>query len=350
MSGGVDSSLAAALLVQRGFRVIGLTMRLFCHSEADRDRSCCSLDSIDSAQQAAGRLGIPHYAIDCRRVFRERVIDYFVSEYRQGRTPNPCVECNRHVKFGALLERALSLGCDRLATGHYAKIVRRAGRPVLARGADQSKDQSYFLWPLNRRQLERAYFPLGGMTKDQVRVKAKELGLSAAHRPESQEICFIAGSYGEFLKGRFTQIPGDIVDTEGKVLGRHRGIANYTIGQREGLGIAAGYPLYVLEIDAKRNRIVAGGGHMLAAGGCLVERVNWIFPEPKRPVRCRARIRHRHVAAPATVRPLSQDRAEVRFDGPQRSVTPGQSAVFYQGDLVLGGGVIAAPQKNPPAS
>ncbi len=350
MSGGVDSSLAAALLVEKGFRVIGLTMRLFDQSGAGCDRSRCQLDPVDSARQAADRLGIQHYVVDCRRVFQEKVVDYFVSEYQKGRTPNPCVECNRHVKFGALLDKALTLGCTGLATGHYAKIVSRKGRPALAMGADKGKDQSYFLWPLGERQLGHVIFPLGSMTKDRVRDKAKAYGLTAAGRPESQEICFVKGSYVEFLKGHFPLESGDIVDEEGKVLGRHRGIANYTIGQREGLGIAAGYPLYVLGIDTKRNRIVVGDDHKLRAAGCLVGGVNWILSKPMRPVRCRVRIRHRHTAAPATVIALSINRAEVSFDTPQRAVTPGQSAVFYQGDLVLGGGVIGTQQKNLPAS
>ncbi len=349
MSGGVDSSLAAALLAEKGHRVIGLTMKLFCHQQQDRDRSCCSLDSIDSARQAADLLGIPHYVIDCRRVFQEKVVDYFVSEYRKGRTPNPCVECNRHVKFGALLEKALSLGCSKLATGHYARVVRRSGRPVLARGADEHKDQSYFLWPLNQRQLEHALFPLGGMTKMQVRDKAKTLGLAAAHRPESQEICFLSGPYPEFLKNRFRQIPGDIVDTEGRVLGRHRGIAHYTIGQRQGLGIALGRPAYVLKIDAEQNRVVVGENRQLFVDGCLVQGVNWILPPPLRAARFEVRIRYRHPGAAATVRLLSKNSMEIRFHEPQRAVTPGQSAVLYRGRLVAGGGIIAAG-KNTGAS
>jgi len=350
MSGGVDSSLAAALLVEKGHQVIGLTMRLFCHDEDDRDRSCCSLDSIESARQAADRLGIRLHVVDCRRIFRERVVDYFVEEYGKGRTPNPCVECNRCVKFGVLLDMARALGCGRLATGHYAKIVTRGGRPVLARGADERKDQSYFLWQLTRSQLNHVIFPLGGMLKSEARGMARSLGLPAADRPESQEVCFINGHYADFIKGRFDQMPGDIVDGQGRVLGRHRGIARYTIGQREGLGIAAGRPLYVKEIDPARNTVTVGDDHELRSENCLVDGVNWMLPRPRRPVRCLARIRHRHAPAPATVRPLSGNRAEVRFDSPQRAVTPGQSAVLYRGEVVLGGGIITAPQKNLPAS
>lgn len=350
MSGGVDSSLAAALLVQQGFRVVGLTMRLFCHEEADRDRSCCSLDSIESARQAADRLGIPHYVVDCRRVFRGKVIDYFVSEYRNGRTPNPCVECNRHLKFGFLLDKARSLGCECLATGHYARIVVRKGRPALARGADESKDQSYFLWPLTRARLKHVLFPLGGMTKRQVRDQASRLGLAAASRPESQEICFINGPYADFLRGRFAPVPGDVVDPEGRVLGRHKGIVHYTVGQREGLGIAIGRPQYVLGIDAGKNRITVGDGPLLRSAGCLVGEVNWILPRPRRAARCLVRLRHRHPGAPASVKALSGYRAEIIFDQPQRAVTPGQSAVLYRGGLVLGGGVIGPPRKNPVAS
>jgi tRNA-specific 2-thiouridylase len=350
MSGGVDSSLAAALLVGKGHEVVGLTMRLFCHEEAGHERSCCSMDSIESARQTAAKLGIPHHVVDLRRDFRDRVIDNFIGEYRAGRTPNPCVECNRHVKFGALLERARALGCGRLATGHYVRIVTRNGVRMLAQGVDERKDQSYFLWALGRRQLERAVFPLGGMAKAEVRRRARELGLAAAERPESQEICFSEGSYADYLERRFPAEPGDIVDREGRVLGRHRGIARYTVGQREGLGLALGRPLYVLEIDPAANRITVGEDRELLAGACLVEGVNWVPERPRGEVRCLVRIRHRHPGAAARIKLLSKNRAEVRFDGPQRAVTPGQSAVFYRGGVVLGGGVIGAQQKNRPAS
>ncbi|MCU0607718.1 MAG: tRNA 2-thiouridine(34) synthase MnmA, partial [Candidatus Edwardsbacteria bacterium] len=247
MSGGVDSGVAAALLVRRGCRVVGLTMKLFCHDGADRARSCCSLDSIAAARQAAQALGIPHYVVDCQREFSRSVVDRFVAEYAAGRTPNPCVDCNAAIKFGLLLDKARALGCRYLATGHYARIVKRRGTSVLARGLDDRKDQSYFLWPLTSAQLSQALFPLGGLTKQEVRAQARSLALISAERPESQELCFVQhGSYQDFLAQRVRPVPGDIVDADGKVLGRHQGIIRYTVGQREGLGIALGRPQYVL--------------------------------------------------------------------------------------------------------
>ncbi len=343
MSGGVDSSVAAALLVQRGFRVIGLTMKLFCYGDGDHARSCCSLDSVAAARQAAQALGIPHYVVDCQREFSRQVVDRFVSEYAAGRTPNPCVACNRMIKFGLLLDKARGLGCRYLATGHYARIVKRRGMPVLARGIDARKDQSYFLWPLSRGTLAQVLFPLGGLSKQEVRAQARSLGLISAERPESQEICFVQhGSYADFLEQRVTPAPGDIVDRDGNALGKHKGIIRYTVGQREGLGIALGRPQYVLRIDAQRNRIVVGDDHLLRSSDCAVSGVNWILPRPQRAVGALVKIRHQHKGAAAMVKPLPGDRAVIAFAEPQRAVTPGQSAVFYQGDLVLGGGNIGS--------
>ncbi|HTY08465.1 MAG TPA: tRNA 2-thiouridine(34) synthase MnmA, partial [Candidatus Edwardsbacteria bacterium] len=330
MSGGVDSSVAAALLAARGFTVTGLTMKLFCYSGADRATSCCSLDSIDAARQAAGKLGIPHYVVDCEREFERDVVDRFVDEYQCGRTPNPCVACNQTIKFGLLLDKARALGCDYLATGHYARIKQHQGRPALARGSDEKKDQSYFLWPLTRETLSHVMFPLGGLTKQQVRAKARQLDFSSADRPESQEICFVQdGTYADFLKQRITAVPGEIVDVKGTLLGRHNGIINYTIGQREGLGIALGRPQYVLRIDAARNQIIVGDDHLLWARECAVSQVNWMLPMPQRAVRALVKIRHQHKGAQALVKPLSQNTASITFGEPQRAVTPGQSAVFY---------------------
>lgn len=341
MSGGVDSSVAAALLVRRGFRVIGLTMKLFCYAGADRAKSCCSLDAIDAARQSAERLDIPHYVVDCQREFSRQVVDRFVAEYAAGRTPNPCVACNAAIKFGLLLDKARALGCECLATGHYARIVKRRGVAVLARGLDGKKDQSYFLWPLSRGTLAHVLFPLGGLTKPQVREQARRSGMVSAGRPESQEICFVQhGSYTDFLAERVKPDPGDIVDVAGKVLGRHQGIIRYTIGQREGLGIALGRPQYVLRIDAQRNRIIVGDDQLLRSTECMVSEVNWILPKPQRAVKAVVKIRHQHQGAQAAVRPLSGDRAAITFDEPQRAIAPGQSAVFYRGDLVLGGGII----------
>lgn len=341
MSGGVDSSVAAALLARRGLGVIGLTMRLFCYAGADRARSCCSLDSIDAARQAARALGIPHYVVDCQREFSRAVVDRFVAEYAAGRTPNPCVACNAMIKFGLLLDKARALGCDCLATGHYARVVKRRGVSVLAKGLDERKDQSYFLWPLTDRQLCHVLFPLGDLTKTQVRERARALGLASAERPESQEICFVQrGSYADFLARRVKPVPGDIVDLDGHVLGRHKGIIHYTIGQREGLGIALGRPLYVLKIDAATHRIIVGDDRLLRTRECTVTDVNWLRFRPQRAVRALVKIRHQHAGAAALVKPLPGDRAQITFDEPQRAVTPGQSAVFYRGPLVIGGGII----------
>lgn len=342
MSGGVDSSLAAALLAKKGCRVIGLTMRLFCYEGIDNEKNCCSLKSIEAARQAAQRFGFPHYVVDCEPEFKSSVIDYFIEQYRQGRTPNPCVACNQKIKFGLLLNKAKGLGCDLMATGHYARIKTIKGQPVLARGKDAKKDQSYFLWTLSREQLGSVIFPLGGLDKQKVRELAAGYGLESAQRPESQEICFIpGGKYSEFMKKAIGSRPGPIVNQQGKVLGQHQGIANYTIGQRGGLGIALGRPQYVLSIDAAQNRITVGEDVELMTGRLLASDVNWIAERPKKAVKAMVKIRHQHTGAEAVVNPLDGNRAEVTFKNQQRAVTPGQSVVFYKGDLVLGGGVIS---------
>lgn len=342
MSGGVDSSLAAALLVKKGYRVIGLTMRLFCYEGIDNEKNCCSLKSIEAARQAAQRFGFPHYVVYCEPEFKSSVIDYFVEQYRQGRTPNPCVACNQKIKFGLLLNKAKSLGCDLMATGHYARIRTIKGQPMLARGKDAKKDQSYFLWTLNREQLGSVIFPLGGLDKQKVRELALSYGLESAKRPESQEICFIPeGKYSEFMKKAIGLKPGQIVNQQGQVLGQHQGIANYTIGQRGGLGIALGRPQYVISIDAAQNRITVGEDAELMTGRLLASDVNWIADRPKKAVKAMVKIRHQHAGAEAEIKALDGQRAEVVFKNQQRAVTPGQSVVFYKGDLVLGGGVIA---------
>jgi len=341
MSGGVDSSLAAALLAKKGYRVIGLTMRLFCYEGIDNEKNCCSLKSIEAARQAAQRFDFPHYVVDCEPEFKSSVIDYFTEQYRQGRTPNPCVVCNQKIKFGLLLNQAKSLGCGLMATGHYARIKTIKGHPVLARGKDAKKDQSYFLWTLNREQLGSVIFPLGGLDKQKVRELAVGYGLESAKRPESQEICFIPeGKYSEFMKKEIGSKPGPIVNQQGQVLGQHLGVANYTIGQRGGLGIALGKPQYVVSIDAALNKITVGDDKELMTGKLLASDVNWIVPRPQRTIKALVKIRHQHAGAEAEIKALDGQRAEVVFKNPQRAVTPGQSVVFYRGDLVLGGGVI----------
>jgi tRNA-specific 2-thiouridylase len=340
MSGGVDSSVAAVLLKQKGFQVIGLTMKLFDQA-GQQGKSCGQGEVIEQAADTAQKLGIPHYVIDCRNEFKTLVINYFIDEYRKGRTPNPCVACNQRIKFGLLMQKSGEMGCRYLATGHYARIRKAKSFSVLARGKDPKKDQSYFLWALNREQLGKALFPLGNLTKEQVRRMAHKYGLAAAQRPESQEICFIPeGKYAEFINQYMKPIPGEIIDSKGKMLGRHNGIVNYTIGQREGLGIALGRPQYVLGMDPLNNTVTVGDNHELMSGSLTVKDVNWILPKPQRAVKAVVKIRHQHAGAQATVRPVGEKTAEITFEEPQRAVTPGQSAVFYRGDLVLGGGVI----------
>ncbi len=351
MSGGVDSSVAAALLVEQGHDVVGVTLRVWPGKE-DEDStrafgSCCSPESVDDARQVARRLGIPYYLLNTEREFDRTVIAGFADEYRAGRTPVPCVVCNRDVKFGSLLHRARAWDAVAVATGHYARITRDAatGRSLLWRGADPAKDQSDFLWPLTQVQLAAARFPVGHLTKSEVRDKARQLGLVTAEKPESQEICFVPDDdYRGFLRRRDPTMfaPGPIVDAEtGATIGEHRGLPNYTIGQRKGLGVATSRPLYVVDLDPARNAVVVGAADSLEQERLIAAQVNFIACDPPPAhLRITAKIRHNHAAAPATVRPLEPGRAEVVFDQPQRAVTPGQSVVFYEGDCVVGGGVI----------
>jgi tRNA-specific 2-thiouridylase len=351
MSGGVDSSVAAALLVEQGYDVVGITLRVWPWPEAGdparRFGSCCGTEASDDARRVARTLGIPHYVLDSEREFDETVIAPFVAEYRRGRTPVPCVACNTELKFGSLLRRARAWDAAAVATGHYARVTRdpATGRCLLWKASDGRKDQSDFLWPLTQAQLAAARFPVGALTKEEVRAQARQLGLATADKPESQEICFIPDDdYRGFLRRRDPGMfaPGAIVDRRGAVLGRHAGVANYTVGQKKGLGLSTGQPLYVLDLDAATNTVTVGAAGELEQTGLIAEAVNFIAgPPPAEPLRIEARIRHRHVPAQATVRALDRDRAEVRFDEAQRAVTPGQSVVFYQGDLVVGGGVIA---------
>jgi tRNA-specific 2-thiouridylase len=359
MSGGVDSSVAAALLVEQGHDVVGVTLRVWPWRESGdsvrRFGSCCSPDTVDDARQVARRLGIPYYLLNTEREFDETVIESFSREYAGGRTPVPCVVCNQELKFGSLLRRARAWDALAVATGHYARITRdeRSGRFLLWRGRDFRKDQSDFLWPLSQQQLAAARFPVGGLTKDEVRDKARALGLVTADKPESQEICFIPDDdYRGFLRARMPEAfrPGPIVDARGRVLGEHRGVANYTVGQRRGLGLSAGRPLYVTALDPDRNAVVVGGDHEVLAERLWAAQVNLISRASlDEPVRVTAKIRHGHVPAGATIRPVQGGAlVEVRFETPQRGVSPGQSVVFYDGDLVVGGGVIARPPLPTP--
>jgi tRNA-specific 2-thiouridylase len=342
MSGGVDSSMAAVLLREQGYEVAGGMMRLWAEEAGPANR-CCSPQAIESARHVCEMLGVPFHVFDFEAEFKRDVVDYFIAEYARGRTPNPCLACNRHVKFGLLLHKALASGANHLATGHYAQLRRVNGQYQLLKAVDASKDQSYVLYMLGQDELAHLLLPLGGYTKEDVRAMARERALPVAERAESQEICFTMGDYRSFLRKQRGLVfePGPIVDVEGQEIGQHKGLAAYTIGQREGLGIAAPYPLYVLEIDADRNTLVVGprrylGRQELTAGG-----VNFVSGQPPlEPVEITAKIRYRAPEAKATLAFVGGDEVKVRFLEPQKGITPGQGVVFYQGEIVVGGGII----------
>jgi tRNA-specific 2-thiouridylase len=361
MSGGVDSSAAAALLREEGHELVGFTMQLWNQRRGlSVDESgeplpsrCCSLDDVYDARRVAEDLGFPFYVLNLERDFERDVVEPFVQSYLEGETPIPCVACNSRLKFAALDRMALSVGCDKVATGHYARVEydESEKRYRLLRGRDPRKDQTYFLWELTQDQLSRSMFPLGEMTKSEARELARRHGLNVAEKKESQEICFVPdGDYAGFIEryleaeGREDERParGEIVDTEGRVVGEHEGVHRYTKGQRRGLGISRPLPLYVVGVEPEANRVVVGREEELLSSEFTAAGVNWIaFDEPKEEVRADARIRYRHAQAPATITPLGDARARIRFDEPQRAITPGQACVFYRGDEVVGGGWIA---------
>ncbi|MFO1476157.1 MAG: tRNA 2-thiouridine(34) synthase MnmA [Verrucomicrobiota bacterium] len=346
MSGGVDSSATAALLLEQGYEVVGITLKLWpqdCVSRAED--KCCGPQAVSDARAVCDRLGIPYYLIDESAEFQDRVIRYFADEYKAGRTPNPCVLCNQTLKFGRLIERAERLGAELIATGHFARLERREdGRVLLRRGRDLKKDQSYFLFSLRQDQLARALFPLGDMTKTDTRDVARHCKLKTADKEESMEICFVPDNdYGAFLEkaGLAERHRGEIVDLQGRVLGHHEGIEFYTIGQRRGLGISSPQPLYVIELDAAANRVVVGPEGALERSDFEVARCNWIpFDHPPEELQAMVKIRHNHPGAMCRLAPGANGRMRVSLDVPQRAITPGQAAVFYQDDLVLGGGWI----------
>lgn len=347
MSGGVDSATGAALLNQHGHEVIGVGLKLTGEGSNGDASACCGLRGLEDARRVAHRIGIPFYVMNCVADFEREVISYFCRTYGRGRTPNPCVACNRRVKFPALLRAAEAVDADFVATGHYARVVRKADNVAveLRRGADRSKDQSYFLHSLSRRQLSRVIFPLAEMTKGRTRRTARSLGLPVWEKPATQDACFLGErDYRHFLREKSPHAfaPGPIVSTRGEVLGRHEGIACFTIGQRKGLGLARREPLYVVGIDASSNRVIAGSREDVGTRRLIVERVNWIAPDAPPPhMRAQVQVRYRHKASPATMTRVDDGRVEVGFDRPQHAPAPGQSAVFYRGEIVLGGGIIA---------
>lgn len=347
MSGGVDSSTAAALLVQQGYQVIGITLKLWpqdCLSRAED--KCCGPQAVTDARAVACKLDIPYYLVDEADAFQKQVIHYFAEEYKAGRTPNPCVLCNEKLKFGTLISRARQLGAEYVATGHYARIDRDGpnGRVLLRRGKDPRKDQSYFLFSLRQEQLARTLLPLGELTKNDAREVARDRQLKTAEKEESMEICFVPDNdYGRFLTASnlVQRHQGEIVDVQGRVLGHHEGVEFYTIGQRKGLRISAPKPLYVVDLDPATNRVIVGDDSALDRDEFVVERCNWIaFAEAREPFEALTKIRYNHPGVMATVTPLDYGQARVNLATPQRAVTPGQACVFYQDDLVVGGGWI----------
>lgn len=353
MSGGVDSSVAAALLIEHGYEVIGITMSLFSMPGGNRDPedpgSRCGWKAAEDARAVASSLGIPHYIADFRKVFDETVVADFCREYARGRTPNPCIRCNEKIKFGLFLREAETLGAGLIATGHHARIEKdlRTRRYLLKKGRDAVKDQSYFLYRMGRHQLSRTLMPVGGLTKQQVREKARAMGLPVAENAESQEICFIPGNdYPRFLESRVPEAfkPGPILDVQGRILGEHPGILHFTVGQRRGMGIAAANPLYVLSIDPASNSIVVGPNEELYGKALTASRLNYVSADAfEAPTAVKAKIRYKHAEAKAVVIPEGEGRVRVEFEKAQRAVTPGQAVVFYAGDTVLGGGTIDAP-------
>ena len=350
MSGGVDSSVAAALLAEQGYDVIGVSMQLYDNSHVTESGqrafgTCCTIDDLYDARRVAATIGIPHYIVNFESQFGEHVISNFVREYVTGRTPIPCSHCNSDLKFAELLDRARAYDAEQLATGHYARIAREDdGRYRLYRGADNSKDQTYFLFSLTQEQLARASFPVGHLDKDTVREHARRLNLHVTSKPDSQEICFVPdGDYAAFVERKAPEAtqPGTIINAEGRVLGTHAGVHRFTIGQRKGLGLSATEPLYVLEIKPGSAQVVVGSRDSLGRTQLTASEVNWVSGQaPSDWRRVSAQIRHRHAAAPARVRRTDEGRAELEFDTPQTAITPGQAVVFYDGDEVLGGGWI----------
>lgn len=348
MSGGVDSSVAAYLLKKQGYDVIGVTMQIWQEEtieEQEENGGCCGLKAVDDARRVADQLEIPYYVMNFRKEFQKNVIDYFVHEYLQARTPNPCIACNRYVKWEALLKRSMDIGADYIATGHYARVIKLPnGRYTLKQSATLAKDQTYALYNLTQDQLCHTLMPVGDYTKDEIREMAEEIGLMVANKPDSQEICFVPDDdYAKFIKEETgEEIPeGNFVDLEGNVLGKHKGIIHYTIGQRKGLGIALGRPVFVVDIKKDTNEVVIGDNADVFARGLIADKTNFMsIAELKGEMRVRAKVRYNHRGADCTIKMRGEDLVECIFDEPQRAITPGQAVVFYEEDYVVGGAII----------
>ena len=352
MSGGVDSSVAAYLLKQQGYHVIGVTMQIWQEEDActvEQEGGCCGLSAVEDARRVASQIGIPYYVINFRKEFQENVIDYFVKEYRQGRTPNPCIACNRYVKWESLLQKSLAIGADYIATGHYARLHKFPnGRYTIRRSGAARKDQTYALYNLTQQQLQHTLFPIGEYEKSRIREIAEEAGLQVAHKPDSQEICFVPdGDYASFIEREtgVTEPTGNFVSPDGKILGQHKGISHYTVGQRKGLGIAFGEPVFVTEIRSETNEVVLGTGKDVFTSQLIADTLNCMavdhFEKGQQVI---AKIRYNHEGAPAVITEVGEDRMMLTFDKPVRAVTPGQAVVLYDGENVLGGGTILGSQ------
>lgn len=354
MSGGVDSSVAALLVQQLGFDAMGVTLRLYDNEQIgiSREKTCCSLDDVNDARAVAAKLGMPFYVLNMKDDFRREVMDRFTAAYERGETPNPCIDCNRYIKFGGLMHRAKELGCDYVATGHYARVERdeQTGRFLLKKGLDASKDQSYVLYSLTQEELSHLLLPLGELTKEESRRIAEEHGFVNAKKRDSQDICFVPdGDYASFIRLHTGKDfpPGDFVGTAGQVYGQHRGIIGYTVGQRKGLGLSFPQPMYVCEVDPRQNQVVLGTHEELFSSALVARDVNLIsVPEIKEPLRVKAKIRYRQPEQPATVVQTGPDELQIVFDEPQRAITKGQAVVLYDGDTVVGGGCINAIRRD----